>query len=950
MKIRVYFALLAAVSALAFPCLAPAQTATSSATAAPEAATAESLNEIVVTGSRVITNGNDSPNPVTVVRPQELSQIAPTSLIDALNDLPVFSGSRSQYSSAVGAGTAGGGNPAANELNLRNLGANRDLILFDGQRVPPTVVLGVVDVDMIPQMLIQRVDTVTGGVSAVYGSDAISGVVNFVTNKNFNGVKVEGQAGVSQYDDDRTNRFGFAGGTKVLDGRAHIEGSFEHYEDDGIPSRLDRPWATQWAIEGAGTAAAPYQLVDNARLAKYSFGGLITNGVLAGQTFANNGVLSPFVNGAPTGSSCCQSGGGGAYFDTSLKAPLTTNQLFGRFDYDFAQNMHGHVEVTANFKTDSQNGIYDQISATISSQNAFLPTAYQAALAAAHQSTFNLNEMIQQDQLVSRASEQQYFVNTGLNGKFADYDWSVDGNFGAATLNNTQHDNPDTQNLAAALDAVVNPSNGQIVCHVTLTNPGADPGCVPLNPFGPSAASAAALKYIVNDTHFTAQTRSYDLVGQISGEPLRSWAGPVKIALSAEWRRLTYEASTDAPPTVDPDCTGLAHNCSASTPQWGEEFSDRSPVSQTVAEGAAEFDAPLLKDLPLVQLLSLNGAGRYTDYDTSGAYWTWKLGLDWHVNDDLTIRATTSRDIRAPTLNDLYLPLTVGTVSSQDLLTGANPVVEQYSVGNPNLKAEIGHTSTVGFILRPSVLPGFSLSLDGYYIDVTNAITRVQGFTPSIQQICYASGGTSPYCQLQSRPLGFTNTSLANAVTAWYSEEINIAEIETYGADLEANYVGQILDHNFALRGFTTYQPHIIYRQPGTTTIDMGGVAYGPAPLVASPSLRVTLLGRFDVTRNLSVDVTERWRNSMKESGDPTQIWINNHVASVAYTDLNISYKFDAGHVRTELFLNIGNLFNTSPPPAAVYGSGTSPGQTGSYSIGDDPIGRYFTMGARIDF
>ena len=250
------------------------------------------LEEVKVTGSRVISNGNDSPTPVTVVTTDQIQAVQPSKLADDLNDLPVFSGSRGQTSNPDPSSN-GGGNGAASELNMRNLGANRNLILFDGHRVPATLTDGTVDIDMIPQMLVERVEVVTGGTSAVYGSDAVSGVVNFITDTKFNGVKFQTQGGISNYGDDATEDVGIAAGGLFLDNRLHLEGSFEYRNSAGILYRTDRSWDDQWAAEGAGTAAAPYELVNNVRLANYTFGGLITGkGVLAGQTFQSNGSSS----------------------------------------------------------------------------------------------------------------------------------------------------------------------------------------------------------------------------------------------------------------------------------------------------------------------------------------------------------------------------------------------------------------------------------------------------------------------------------------------------------------------------------------------------------------------------------------------------------------------------------------------------------------------------------
>src|SRR5262249_37652950 len=152
---------------------------------------------------------------------------------------------------------------------------------------------------------------------------------------------------------------------------------------------------------------------------------------------------------------------------------------------------------------------------------------------------------------------------------------------------------------------------------------------------------------------------------------------------------------------------------------------------------------------------NINGATRFTSYNTSGNYTTWKIGLDWHVTDELRFRATQSRDIRAPTLYDLFQPASVVPGTFPDVLTGLSPYVPSINIGNPHLKAEIGRATTAGFVWQPQWLPGSSLSLDGYHITINDAIVTVQGFNPAYQSVCYASGGTSPYCLLQSRPNGF---------------------------------------------------------------------------------------------------------------------------------------------------------------------------------------------------
>ena len=931
--------LLAGTSALVFASAASAQTPAN-----------EELTEVQVTGSRVITNGNDSPNPVTIITTDQLATVQPTTVADALNILPVFSGSRV----AVGNPGTGLTNNAANVMNLRGMGAPRTLILFDGHRVPPTTQDGLVDVDMIPQMLLQRVDTVTGGVSAVYGSDAISGVVNFITDTKFNGFKFNLQGGTSQHGDDETVDAGAAYGTNLFDDRGHFEASYQYRDDPGILNRRAREWGRhEWTVQGGGITANPFHLVDNTRFATTNFGGRINNGPLADQQFATNGILTPFAHGTPTGTNGYESGGDGGYYNGSLKGALTTHQLFSRMDYDITDTVDGHLTLAGTANHNFNYGAYNQlINTTISSQNAFLAPAYQAQLAAAGAQSFTFSRLFADlPRIGTDSHEDQYFVNGGVNGQLgAGYQWDLSFTHSGAKINTRNDANISNQNLWAALDAVVNPATGQSVCRVTLTNPGLYPGCEPLNPFGPTSVSDAAMDYVLQRTEFTARTIMEDVAASVTGAPFHTWAGPVNMAVSAEWRRLGYQAVSNAQPSSRADCTGLRYNCNSRSLLWADAtLANRSPVSQKVSEAAVEMDLPLLTDAWLAEDVAVNSAVRYTDYDTSGNSWTWKLGLDWHFNEQLTLRATRSRDIRAPNLNDLYQPQTLTTGTFTDLLTGTNTLVPVTAGGNPSLKPEVGNTVTAGIVYVPEGLPRFSVAVDAFHIDVSDAITNIQGTNPTVQTVCYASGGTSPYCALQTRPNGFTDTSAGNAVTSWTNTVINIANVKTYGTDLEINYATTLYDNPLSLRGLATYQPHIAYLTPGLTTVDMGGVAFGANALQASPRVRVTLLANYKLG-NFTADVMERWRSELKWSGDPTQVYAQPLVPSVAYTNLNLAYKRDAKAGILQLYFNVQNLFDKQPPPAAGAQSNGNIGVFGGFALGDDPIGRYLTLGARLSY
>jgi outer membrane receptor protein involved in Fe transport len=928
-----------------------------SAFAIPGVAQAQSSSEdVVVTGSRVIRNGNASPTPLTVVSTEEMLRVSPTTISEALNTLPTFSGSRGQLSNPNGgtASQSGGGNSAGSFLNLRNMGAVRTLILFDGHRVPPSNVTGVVDTDAIPQQLLQRVDVVTGGVSAVYGSDAVSGVVNFVTDRRFNGAKARVQYGVTEMGDDVSYNAGLAAGTDLFDGRGHMEGSFEYRNGNGVGRRSSRdPEHKVYSVQGAGTAANPYYLTPNARVNNQTFGGLITSGVLNGQTFNTNGVLTPMVHGAVSGTNGIEIGGDGIWYDNSLKTPARSTQVFGRFDYDFTDKIHGYIEAAGNNKINEINLNWANINnLVLSAQNAYLPQVYRNQLAAANQTTFTFRKAMQD---VERgkvvADGTQVFFNSGLEGEFGDgYRWELGYVHSDATLNQTAT-NINNGRQYAALDAVVNPANGQIVCSVTLTNPTLYPGCIPINPFGPTTDSQDAVDYYVGRTLFTADTAINDISGSVSGTPFSTWAGPVAVALSGEWRKVVYSGTSESLPTDRLACTGLRFNCTATSTTWNSTIANRSEVSQTVKEGAVEADVPLIADAPLIQSFNVNGAVRYTSYSTSGNYTTWKVGVDWHVIDSLRLRGTRSRDIRAPTLDDLFSPTSSNVGNFPDNLTNTTPTnVTTVSGGNPDLTAEQGDTWTAGLVFRPSALPGFSVSVDYYDIKVTNAILQLLAMNATFQKACYDSAGSSPYCSLQVRPLGFTNTSAANTPTTVYNRQINIAEQDTNGADMETNYSTSLFGRPASIRLLTTWQPHIKYIQPTVPTLDQAGAAFGTNGVTAASVWRNTVFVRFSPIENFTVDVQTRWRTELRLSGDPTHVISSGPVPANSFTNLGLAYRMKGALGDAEAFLNVTNLFDRAPSPAGFYGGQTIPGQQTSFPIYDDPLGRAYAIGLRTRF
>jgi outer membrane receptor protein involved in Fe transport len=586
--------------------------------------------------------------------------------------------------------------------------------------------------------------------------------------------------------------------------------------------------------------------------------------------------------------------------------------------------------------------------------------------------TFTFGKMWQESAVPvgTTVTTKNYFVNATLEGKlFGDYKWDVAYSRGQAkekTINNNSLDNG---RLYAALDAVVNPANGQIVCNVTLTNPGLYPGCVPLNVFGPSSEDPAAVDYIIVPTATYGTSTMDDVSGSLTGAPFNSWAGPVNLALSGDMRRLGYELrSEQLPPSLDPlSCVGLRFNCAANgtTAKRTTTAANRSPVSMDIGEAALELNLPIIKDLGFIPSADFNGAVRYAHYSSEGSTsttvpsathtfsaTTWKAGLDVHLGDRVRFRATRSRDFRAPNLNELYMPATLDMTNAVDRLTGAAVgLLPRETSGTPTLQPEVGNTWTAGIVVTPT--DAFSVAVDAFHIVVSNAILQVNGPQNNLQDACYASGGASFYCTLQDRPLGYTNKTTANNLTKWYRKYLNIAELRTWGADIDASYRMTAAGQPLTLRALATYQPHVIYEQPGLETLDMGGVAFADGGIQATAVWRVVLDATYQPIDSLGITWETRWRSALQHASAPSQIYApgSTGVPSVAFSNLTVTYHVPVETLKQlDLYGTVQNVFNQMPPLTAFPGQQPNPGQFGGFALGDDYIGRYYTAGLRFEF
>jgi outer membrane receptor protein involved in Fe transport len=934
----------------------------------------ELLESVIVTGSRIVRNGYQSPTPVMVAPIDQLEQTTPSSIPDALNKLPEFTGSTTQSTNSNGTTQ-----PQGSFLNLRGLRPGRTLILLNGMRVPATNALGQVDNNTLPQLLVQRVDVVTGGASAAYGSDAVAGVVNYILNTKYNGLKILAQTGISSQGDAAATRLGFAYGAPVSD-RGHVVLSYEHSSQDGF-SQSDRDFSSinplyvgnnTATTAAAGGATNPFVVAYNTRLAGTAFGGYVSGGPpsMVGQQFVGTGTLAAFNPGARTGTAGVSVGGDGAYYyDMQLFKPLETDQLFGRFDYDVGHGITAFVQVSAALAQTNFVSTSSVVNTTIYSGNPYLPASVQAALtgtgtlANPRYPSFTMSSLLQdlavQGELKTKTESGTVFA--GLEGKLFDdaYSWNLYVSHGEGKVRTTNVNNINNQHFYAALDAVKD-SSGATVCRVSTTaSAGLYPGCAPLNILGVGNESAAALDYIYDDTYGQSLNKIDDLSGSISGEPFHNWAGPVSTALNFEYRRQTLSQTTNADPTIAPTYTGLRQTWAAggrsgsAAPTAPYQGPSQAPLegSNEVWEVSAETVIPLLKNVLLADSLDFNGAVRYTNYSTSGGVTSWKVGLEYQPFHDLRFRGTKSRDIRAPNLFELYLAPTYGSANiATDPHTGvSNVTVPRVDMGNPNLVPEVAHTWTLGAVYSPSWFPRFRMSADFYEINITNVIGNALGvgtnaLTTALTN-CEASGGTSSYCQIIQRPLPFSDHSAANVPTLILNQSINQSQQYNRGIDVEASYAFDLADirQSWPGRGDTrlllNYAPdQVVIAYPDAPPINAAGNGIAATRLTFMANYS---LGAFKASWQTT------WSDSHKRgTGAPEQYYADADYAPLVSHDLNLSYRFKAvGGRNVQSFLTINNLLDKEPQ--------TSPGTASPGSAiasAGDVRGRYFTFGLRIGY
>lgn len=941
-RIRTKAALLGGVASLMISGPALAQAADQPAEADDQVATNAPTDEseIIVTGSR-IQNGDSSPTPVTIVSADLLQDISPATVADGLAKLPQFVGGNNQSTN-----NNASSNNVGNFLNLRGLGTTRTLVLFDGHRLPETAQAGGIDVNTVPQFLLQRVDVVTGGASAVYGSDAVAGVVNFVVDTKFSGLKLMGEAGVATRGDNATQRFGIGYGTDILGGRGHVLASYNYANSEGIDSKTSRKnGALVPSLAGNG-GTVPFTPVLNARVPAGTLGGLLQSTPFAfGAQFNAQGELVPVNLGTPVGPGLF-SGGETFFLDTGMFASLETHQGYGRFDYDLTDSVTAYVQGTYTRTTNDYPFIQYLFAPVLAfKDNPFLAPSAQATLTAIEPGSPVIavgKFLSEQQRIASRTSS--YFVNGGLKGELLDgrMNWDVSYTNARTKQRTASQFNVNNEKLAAASDAVRAPS-GNIVCRITLIDAARFPGCVPLNVFGPGSVTPEALDFVTDETQYALVQTMDDFNATLTGSLVDLPAGPLKFALNAEHRRATLDLVSNAQPLDTVDCTNL-FLCTPGATQHQFNVVADATGRQNVTEGAVEVDVPILADRPFFHSLSVSGAARYTHYSTSGGVTTWKVGGDWEPIEGLRFRATRSRDIRAPNLNELFAPTNASPRAFADPHvegggSGQTTIIE--TGGNPNLQPEKADTLTAGLVYRPNWLPRLSFAIDYYDIKIADAIAFTAAETSNA--ICEASGGTDPFCQFIIRPFPFSNRTAANFPTRVISLPLNAAQFRQSGVDAEVNYSFPLFAGNVGIRGLVTY----VDRQQTQQFSNLPNIDFVNRAPFGVPRWRAALVTGYS-DDNWTLTTFTRYRGAMSNEYDPRLTFDLPKISDSIYVDASIARKVKGLGGELEVYLSAQNLFDAEAP--LLYPPPGAPGFFYPAVPGDDIIGRRLNAGFRARF
>lgn len=955
------------------------------------------FEEITATGTRIKRTGFSSATPSSVITSDTINDFGQVNAAEILRLIP----QNSAFQSDATAGIQNNPNIGASFANLRGLNpffGTRTLTLVNTRRFIPTSAGGAVDLNVIPSSMIARVETVTGGASAAYGSDAVAGVVNIILDTEMEGWRGQVDYGQTFRGDGESMHASVAWGGSFAGDRGHIVLGTEYQDQQGIG---DCAKVRLWCAEGWDIFRNRSSRLPDGSLSGYDIPGSpgygLPNYILgtdSKQAFNDPRGVVRYRNPAPlearniaftedgtgiiqfdTGQYVASStfgprqGGDGAstYADSDIQTPQERKVGYLYGDYEISDSLEVYTEFSfSHLEASSTNyTVGPRSSYLVKATNPYLPQALVDLLGG---SSFSLGKDLDgQVTTVNKAVTKTFRGLVGAKGEFGDsWTWDAYYQYGSNKRNQNLSRSRLNPAFIFALDAVVDPDTGNIVCAETLEdnpNPIAE-GCAPMNLFGINNLSQEAIDYVWRPVPENFDYKQHVFSASVQGELSEGWgAGPIGTAAGFDYRIETGDVTHEG-----------IENANDYAFTFGLDYAGKIKV----AELFAEVNLPIFKDMAFGDSFELNGGIRYTkntskdtltgDSKTSDAI-SWKVSGIYDMTEDLRFRGSRSRDIRAAGFRELFLKrVPTSEFSAQGRVDNPNIPGSPLSGDDPtpiltggafSLGVEKADTTTFGVVYSPSFVPGLRLSVDWFNIKIADAITSLDGqlivdFCTNFDTFCDRITYASP-----------TDITFVNAT------QVNVGAFSTSGFDVEVDYTFSLRDvvsswsGDLSLRAMGTNQYSFLI-QPNTSlpAVDYAGqtgpvdnagdfnptpdwvwnfiVSYEKDAFQTSVLLNYVSAGTLDTTLTGPDD----------PSYDPSLLnsISNNRVDSAIYVTLSMSYDISVGGDRAiEIFGVINNLFDARPSIAPGGGSiGGSDYPTNPAYF--DTFGARFRTGVRFRF
>jgi outer membrane receptor protein involved in Fe transport len=878
------------------------------------------LEQIVVTGSRIARPDYESASPVVSVSQQLFQQSGSASVDTVINALPQFVPSITSTSNNPS-------NAGQSNIDLRGLGSNRVLVLMDGRRVVPANGTGTVDLNLLPSSLIQNVEIISGGASAVYGSDAISGVVNFRLNTDFEGLELDGTYGITEQGDGQEYQGTISAGTKFAGGRGHIMGALSYTERDSVTqgdrkfSEVALGWdGTEFVPVGSGTieegrvtVAAPAATITQLFNDRYGIPG-VTQTTYG---FNADGTLFTLGTGAPGSVLNYRGPITNSFNDASysynyappnyLQLPLERTSVFVAGSFDVTDNHQAYAQgIYADYTVDTALAPTPLSSVFTPPTNPFIPDDLQVLLDARSDPAARFPLVRRMTEIGPRTESNEYEVYQFILGMKGDIvsDWTYDvyGSLGKVELNTDQAGNVSRE----AWEQLTYAPDGGVAL------------CGGFNPFGAGAITPECAAFMSRNTSYGETTEQNIFEATATGSLFELPAGKVMAVVGYMYKEDSYEFSPDATlARTLPDGRFDIAGFNAALPIEGDTDSN---------ELFTEILIPILADMPGADRLEATLGYRYADYSTVGGVDSYKAEMMWRPVAPVSLRGSYQRAVRAPSVSELFSPQVPNfpAYSNPDpcsitsaARTGANAAavrdlclaqgipatlidsynfnnsqVEGLAGGNPDLIEETADTFTAGITFQsPSSNPwlsAFQLSVDYYSIEIEDYVTSVPARTFIAR--CY-DPAYNPTFDVNNAFCGFferraEDGNIINALEA----NANVGAIETAGIDVQVDWAADMGPGRFSVNWIMTFlDKWEIQEIPGDPFTPLEGTVgyFGAGDNFPEEKSTMNLAYKMG---NWGFSGQWRYISKVDDIGEP-----DFELDSRNYFDLTTSYAFDEG-------------------------------------------------------